>query len=643
VGPSGADSAFEVAFFSAGGPVVDGRMKPDLVAPGTHITGTRSRADDYRGDGVCGAGFAGDATRFTWSSGTSHAAPAVSGAAALLHARLERERGEAPSPALVKAWLLNTTRYLASAGDDLPSPRQGWGLLDLARALDGAARVVVDQTELLDAAGETREWVCVPASASAPVRVTLAWTDATGAPSAAPSENDLDLEVETGGRLYRGNRFAGDRSVADGRPDTRNNVEAVWLPAGTGPLRVRVRARSLEGDGVPGNGLLVDQDFALVVYNAEERPAPLVRVAAAEVSRAEPGGEALVHLTLENAGTAASAPVAVSLAGGAGVASLDGADQAPALAPGASVRLARGFRVALDASVPCGAPLGLVARVGGADVPVEARAGGTTSEVLFEDDVEGERRWTFQLAGRGATWAPTAERAHGGTHSWHASGVGVSGDSWIVSEPIAIPDDAVAAEFSFWHTFAFERGFDGGVLEVSDGGPWADLESQIVEGVYALNMGGPIGNPLGSRPAWTGGRAGEFSLVRADLTAFAGRTIRLRLRLGSDASTSSDGWYADDFRVTAARASCDAPGGQAPRVALASYRGGKLKLKGAGFAAGSTVEINGRPAAVPVKYSAAKATLKLKGDEAALGLRPGLNLLTVTTAGRVSRAYALVY
>ena len=43
-------------------------------------------------------------------------------------------------------------------------------------------------------------------------------------------ESLLDLEVETNGQLYRGNHFTRDLSIPGGPPDTRNNVEGVWLP-----------------------------------------------------------------------------------------------------------------------------------------------------------------------------------------------------------------------------------------------------------------------------------------------------------------------------------------------------------------------------------------------------------------------------
>ena len=63
---------------------------------------------------------------------------------------------------------------------------------------------------------------------------------------------------------------------------------------------------------------------------------------------------------------------------------------------------------------------------------------------------------------------------------------------------------------------------------------------------------------------------------------------------------------------------------------------------GIGMCGACTVEVNGRRPAAAVKFVAAKGLLKLKGDEAALGLRRGLNLVTVTTSGRASRAFALV-
>ena len=113
---------------------------------------------------------------------------------------------------------------------------------------------------------------------SEPFRVTLAWSDAPGVSVFASWVNDLDLEVIINGQVYRGNNFAGQESQPGGEADARNNVEAVWLPAGTaGSFMIRVRATNIAGDGVPGNNDSTDQDFALVVYNGENKPSPVAK------------------------------------------------------------------------------------------------------------------------------------------------------------------------------------------------------------------------------------------------------------------------------------------------------------------------------------------------------------------------------
>jgi hypothetical protein len=78
-----ADNADDMAGFSSRGPTDDGRAKPDIVAPGTHVQGPASQAVGYDGTGVCGPQYypTGGQTKYTWSSGTSHSAPAVSGGA----------------------------------------------------------------------------------------------------------------------------------------------------------------------------------------------------------------------------------------------------------------------------------------------------------------------------------------------------------------------------------------------------------------------------------------------------------------------------------------------------------------------------------------------------------------------------------
>jgi hypothetical protein len=297
VGTSGADNAQDIISFSSRGPTFDGRIKPDLVAPGTHIIGAATQAAGYNASGVCNKYYPAGQTLYAASSGTSHATPAVAGAASLLHRYYAVNYGGAsPSPAMVKAYLTNSARYLTgvSANDALPSTRQGLGLVNLDRAFDGVSRVMVDQSQLLSATGQVYTLQAGVVDPSRPLRVSLAWSDAPGVPYAAAAYvNNLDLEVEIGGLIYKGNVFSGGVSVSGGAADPRNNLESVFFaPGKSGSLVVRVRATNIAGDGLPGNGDATDQDFALVIYNSSMQPGRLQGVVTA-------GGASLAGATLD--------------------------------------------------------------------------------------------------------------------------------------------------------------------------------------------------------------------------------------------------------------------------------------------------------------------------------------------------------
>ena len=306
-----ADSARDIVNFSSRGPTDDGRLKPDLVAPGTHITGAAPQNSDYLGDplppGVCNKFLTGT-TWYSVVSGSSQAAPQVSGAAALVRHWYRRTQSipvgaEGPSPALTKALLVNTATDLAGGSDGKgstiaagPNTDQGWGRVDLGDAFDSTARSYRDQApaDLLGTSGESRQHSYAVPDAGRPIKVTLAWSDAPGPTSGNnPVVNNLDLVVSAGGRSYKGNVFDGAFSRTGGTPDPRNNVESVYLPAGTATrIGVSVRGTTIGGNGVPGTGDSTDQDYALVVSNANALPAaPVLAGEAPEPSDAGPGGD----------------------------------------------------------------------------------------------------------------------------------------------------------------------------------------------------------------------------------------------------------------------------------------------------------------------------------------------------------------
>jgi hypothetical protein len=578
-----ADNALDIAFFSSGGPLDDGRIKPDLTAPGTHIEGAASQHSRFDGTGVCGPSatdqlyFPQGQTLYTWSSGTSHSTPQVAGAAALVRQFLIN-RGEQPTSALIKALMLNTTTYMTGnlAGGNLPQARQGWGLLNLDRAFDATPRIFVNQTNTFADSGQDFTITGEVKDSSQPFRVTLAWTDAPGFSGAAPWVNDLDLEVSINGQVYRGNNFSGQESQPGGNPDTKNNVEGVWLPAGTvGTFVVRVRASNIAGDGVPGNGDPTDQDFALVVYNGEKKDVGVASIASVTLAGgadafADPGETVSIRLRVADL-----SPIALAASHGtltttaAGVTVTGNGSDFPAIAPGQSADGVSAFTFSLASSVACGTVinfvLDLTTQGSLSRVPFTVRVGRAQSSEFFSDDVEsGVAKWTHDSGVkkkklREDTWAVATKRVHSGTNAWFTTDLAKVIDTHLDTVPIQLPSDGRNLQLVFFHTFEFERGtYDGGVIEISTGGDFEDLGSKILTGRYNGTILDFTANPLAARPGWVEGRLGAFQQVVVDLSSYAGKTVTIRFHIGTDSSGSGLGWYIDDVSLRGDRISCQA-------------------------------------------------------------------------------------
>ncbi|WP_329222852.1 S8 family serine peptidase [Streptomyces sp. NBC_01485] len=224
-----------MAAFSSRGPTQEGRIKPDIVAPGTSILSTHSRVAGPDED----FGVSSDPDYF-FLSGTSMATPLVAGCVAVLRETLVKNGTPDPSAALLKAMLINGAQELPGQYDPSeagPSPNNnsGFGLVNLEHSiiLPGAG----DRAGFTDAGeldqGEERSFrITVPQGADHALKITLVWTD----PPGAALQNDLDLIVRAGGRERHGNMGTGPGF------DRVNNVEQVnWegIPAGDAEVVVR--------------------------------------------------------------------------------------------------------------------------------------------------------------------------------------------------------------------------------------------------------------------------------------------------------------------------------------------------------------------------------------------------------------------
>lgn len=249
---------------SSRGPAVDGRIKPDITAPGTAITGGRSGTDPL---------FGNIGTFHRWSVGTSHAAPQVAGAAALFTQFWKSANGGSnPSPALAKAAILNTGQEMNGvlSTSPIPNGNEGWGRINMKFMLNAGVPIkYINQTLPFSNPGELTGFIGKVSSATKPVRITLVWTDPPGVGNPA-LVNNLDLTVTAGGTVYKGNVFSGGTSTTGGSYDTLNNVENVFLPAGIAagtPITIGVTATAINGNGILGNADATDQHFALIAYN----------------------------------------------------------------------------------------------------------------------------------------------------------------------------------------------------------------------------------------------------------------------------------------------------------------------------------------------------------------------------------------
>jgi subtilisin-like proprotein convertase family protein/subtilisin family serine protease len=175
-----------VALFSSWGPMADGRLKPELVAPGSQRTVDLGVTSTVPGN------------RYGTLQGTSMAAPVVSGAIGLLVEDYRKHYNDSdPFPCTVRALLIHTADDLSDTGGYLhpgPDYASGYGRLQVQAAVD-QLREEAFLVGVVEPATTNRHELEVP-SGTESIKVTLVWDDPPGLENAAIAlVNDLDLVV----------------------------------------------------------------------------------------------------------------------------------------------------------------------------------------------------------------------------------------------------------------------------------------------------------------------------------------------------------------------------------------------------------------------------------------------------------------
>ena len=269
----GSSNNGSVSSSSSNGPTLDGRIKPDLVAPGEGICSARAEEAKSVVGSVCATGtHSNTRSMYMELSGTSQATAVAGGSAALAREYLREVAGiNKPSASLIKATLVNGAEDLGTP--NIPNNDEGWGQIDLENSLNpthaGAALDIFHDDSRELQAGFSLLY-SFDMDASKGVDLTLAWSDVEGSANAPQSEsrlmNDLDLILlAPDGTTYIGNNFANGISVTGGTADDLNNIERIRLPAGastqTGEWMLMIEHR---GGGTQRFSVVLAADATLI-------------------------------------------------------------------------------------------------------------------------------------------------------------------------------------------------------------------------------------------------------------------------------------------------------------------------------------------------------------------------------------------
>jgi hypothetical protein len=198
---------------SSKGPVKDGRLKPEMVIFGHRVY------SDYRFD------------TYSPLDGTSMAAPAATGALALLTERYKQLHGNANPPGnVLKALLVNGATDVGNPGPDY---KYGFGVLNADHAINmlNAGQYIEDN---IAQGGTNTHSITIPANTAA-VKLMLYWHDPAASPLAAAAlVNNLNLKVTEPNStqhlpLILNSTPANVSDVAAEGVDNLNNAEQVTI------------------------------------------------------------------------------------------------------------------------------------------------------------------------------------------------------------------------------------------------------------------------------------------------------------------------------------------------------------------------------------------------------------------------------
>ncbi len=245
-----------VADYSSLGPIDDGRIKPDLAGDGTSVFSTTSNSNQS----------------YTTSTGTSMAAPGVTGSLLLLQQYHEQLFSSYMRAATLKGLALHTADDIDSPGPDY---KMGWGVLNSKKAAEVLKAkdysTIISEETLSE--GEVYS-ITVKANGYASLSASISWTDPKGEfvnrgslnDMTAALTNDLDIRITQSSEIYYPWKLD---PIKANSPATRGDnlvdpYERIDIENGQGEYTITVSHK-----GTLTNGF---QNFSLIVSGVEVTP-----------------------------------------------------------------------------------------------------------------------------------------------------------------------------------------------------------------------------------------------------------------------------------------------------------------------------------------------------------------------------------
>lgn len=529
--------------FSACGPTDDGRIKPDVVANGDALYSS----------------LGGSNTAYGTYSGTSMATPNATGSSALL---IQQYAGFFPGQAMrastLKGLLIHTADDRGNTGPDY---KYGWGMVNVQAAADlirdhsaspAKQRVTEDQ---LTTSTITRTLSFVSDGVS-PISATLCWTDpAAGALATSDSRsarlvNNLNLKIiaPNGSEFlpfvmpFVGSWTQASMSLpATTGINNTDNVEQVRLaPPAAGTYQAVV---SFSGTLVNNN-----QNYSLLISGSTADAPPPPPLALTSVS---PTSSLSGSVTLDLTGTSLQADTAVKLT----------RPGQPDIIATSVQLIGEALRCKVDLTGAAAGAWDVVATnpdLQTATLPAAFTVIGAIWSENFDGTVTG---WGSLANPISNSWSLVTTQSQSPNKSYFAPGPSVKSITILTSPSIAIPASATNLQLKFWQNRSLQSTRDGGKLEFSiNTGAWFDVEAAGSGAAFASNgYNATIKTPgktadqsdFNGQRAWSGNTTGFVqSIVNlTDTAKYAGKSLRLRWRLATDAATASAGWYIDSISL----------------------------------------------------------------------------------------------